>query len=73
MYNGFIEGFGCEMRAVDQSYYKEYLGWCRWLYGGNNFKAFQLVYPSTEGIWPWEAAASEWFRARQPLLDQPAG
>jgi hypothetical protein len=69
---GFIEGFGCEMRVVDTSHYKDYLGWCRWLYRGNDFKVFQLIYPNTDGVWPWEPDASEWFRARQPLLDRPA-
>jgi hypothetical protein len=72
VYNDFIEGFGCQMRVMDQCFYKNYLGWCRWMYGGNNFKVLQLVYPTTEGIWPWEPRASEWFRTRQPLLDQPA-
>jgi len=71
-YPGFVGGFECEIRAVDPSHYHDYLGWCRWLYRGNNFKAVQLVYPDTKGVWPWEAGASVWFRQWQPLLDKPA-
>ena len=71
-YSGFLEGFECEMRAVDQSHYHDYLGWCRWLYRGNSFKAVQLVYPDTKGVWPWESRASARFRRWQLLLDRPA-
>jgi hypothetical protein len=70
-YSGFIEGFECQVRAVDPSRFKEYMGWCLWFYKGPNFHAIQLVYPTTTGIWPWEPKASESFRAWQPLLDTP--
>jgi hypothetical protein len=70
-YHGFVEGFECQIRTVDQAYFKEYMGWCLWLYQGPNFQAIQLVYPTTSGIWPWELEASESFRAWQPLLDTP--
>jgi putative acetyltransferase len=71
LYHGFVGGFDCHIRVVHESQYKEHLGYCRWLYRGNNFRALQLIYPTTQGIWPWDSAASEWFRVRQPILDQP--
>ena len=36
--------------------------------GGPDFEAVQLIWPTTSGVWPWEPAASEWFRSNQPLL-----
>src|SRR5262245_10606065 len=69
---GFVEGFECQIRSVHPSWQREYLGWDIWLYGGAPFDVFQLVYPTTSGVWPWDAAADEWFRAWQPLLEIPA-
>src|SRR5262245_10111801 len=46
-YPDFVGGFECEIRAVHESHFHGYLGWCRWLYRGNDFKAVQLVYPDT--------------------------
>ena len=70
--SGFLERFDCQLRSVDPSYYHEYFGWNLWFYKGTRFRVLQLVYPTVEGIWPWEAGANEWFRGRQPLLDAPA-
>jgi len=72
-YSGFIEGFDVLAESVHISNYDEYFGYNLWLYKGPNFQALQLVYPNTSGTWPWEEAASEWFRTWQPLLGQPAG
>ena len=41
-----------------------------WLHGGADFEALQLIWPDTAGVWPWDAAASEGFRASQPLLSE---
>ena len=72
-YSGFIEGFECEIRPVHSSHFKEYFGYCIWLYKGQQFKVVQLIWPNTLGVWPWQPEASEWLRSWQPLLDQPAG
>ena len=69
---GFLEGFECQFIAVDPSHYREYFGWDLWLYDGPNFRVLQLVFPTVDGVWPWDDAADEWVRNRQPLLDQPA-
>jgi hypothetical protein len=70
--SGFVQGFDCQLRAVDLTQYPEYLGRGLWFYKGAGFRVLQLVYPTVEGIWPWAADASQWFRRRQPLLDVPA-
>ncbi|WP_165072799.1 DUF4262 domain-containing protein [Paludisphaera rhizosphaerae] len=69
---GFLEGFECQFLAVDPSHYGEYFGWDLWLYNGPNFRVLQLVFPTVDGVWPWDDEADEWFRNRQPLLDRPA-
>ena len=61
-------GFECVIGDVAPAYYKEYMGWALWLNKGPNFRAWQIIFPSTAGVFPWEVAASEGFRNWQPLL-----
>ena len=63
-YDGFLDGFEVIFKEVEKKHYREYFGWGLWLYKGDNFKALQLVYPSTSGIWPWDEGAPDdltWF------------
>lgn len=69
---GFIEGFDCEVRAVDTSHYQNYVGWNLWFYEGAGFQVLQLVFPTTAGVWPWDDEADISFKDWQPLLDAPA-
>lgn len=68
-YAGYLGGFDVAFVPVDKGHYEEYFGVALWLYQGPNFEVLQLVYPSTQGVWPWDAQASEGFRHWQPLLD----
>lgn len=72
LYSGFLEGFDVTFERVEREFYREYFGWDLWLYGGADFEVLQLVWPTTEGVWPWQAGASEWFRDWQPLLTKSA-
>lgn len=65
-------GFECEIREVSPAHYREYMGWAWWLYDGPAFRALQIVFPNTAGVFPWEPAADEWFRNWQPLLSETA-
>ncbi|RWB06721.1 DUF4262 domain-containing protein [Mesorhizobium sp.] len=67
--SGFIEGFDCQFGAVHIEHYREHFGWDLWFYDGLNFGVLQLIYPTVDGIWPWQTEASDWFRTWQPLLD----
>ena len=58
---------------VPQSEYREHVGFARWYYEGNNFPLYQVVWPSREGHFPWNAKAPEGFRLWQPVLGQPKG
>jgi hypothetical protein len=71
-YSGFIEGFPVQFELVAPQHYDEYFGWTKWLYGGTAFSVLQIVFPTTEGVWPWDSRASEWFRKRQPILSDAA-
>jgi hypothetical protein len=72
MVSGFLKGFECQLRSVHFSHYREYFGAALAFYKGSGFRVLQLVYPTVEGVWPWEASANEWFRSWQPLLEVPA-
>lgn len=69
-YDGFLERFPVQLEVVAPKHFDGYLGWDEWFYGGRNFHALQLVYPTTDGVWPWEPGASEWFRRHQPILSE---
>ncbi|HYR28170.1 MAG TPA: DUF4262 domain-containing protein [Thermoanaerobaculia bacterium] len=68
LYAGFIEGFDVTFETVDRAFYMEYFGWNLWLYSGPEFEVVQLVYPTTNGEWPWQSEVPEWFREWQPIL-----
>ena len=68
-YGNFLDG--CEVLFIDvaEQYYESHMGWCRWIYKGNKFNALQLVYPTTDGIWPWDKEADESYRWWQRILN----
>ncbi|TGK82974.1 DUF4262 domain-containing protein [Leptospira noumeaensis] len=68
LYDCFLENYSCSFKLVKEKYYKEYFGWARWLYNGNNFNALQLIYPNIDGIWPWDEKASSEFKWFIPTL-----
>jgi hypothetical protein len=53
---------------VSKEFYRDYLGWSRWFYGGDDWPCLQLVWPDTRGAFPWEAAHEERFASSQPNL-----
>lgn len=67
-YPGFFDDFEVRFIPVGREHYATYLGRARQFYEGDGFDMLQMVYPLTSGVWPWEPAASEEFRLRQPLL-----
>lgn len=67
-YSGFLVGFPICIGPVAKHNRANYMLSACWLYGDSDFEAVQIVYPSTSGVWPWEAGASGWFRNNQPCL-----
>jgi len=67
-YEQLLEGYHATFRAIPKDQYRNYLGFARWFYDGDDFPALQLIYPDREGRWPWDPQASAGFRAQQPVL-----
>jgi hypothetical protein len=55
-------------RAMEKKHYREYLGFARWFYDGDEFPVLQCVWPDKGHRYPWHPEASEPFRKRQPVL-----
>ncbi len=67
---GFLEGFPVLFEPVKASRLVDYTLGCERRYGKLKleYSVVQLVWPSTQGVWPWEKSASEWLVANQPML-----
>lgn len=66
---GLLGGdFECLIGEASSERVADYMHWARWLYKGHPFRAYQIIWPSTTGVFPWEPGASDWLIARQPLL-----
>ena len=61
---GLIEGHDCEVRTMGRARYREYLGYARWFYAGDDFDVFQIVWPDTSNRFPWHAGFAA--RDQQP-------
>ena len=66
--DALLEGHPCAFVRVPQAQYRDVVGYARWYYGGNDFTLYQIVWPSRDGHFPWDAAASAAYCAGQPLL-----
>lgn len=69
---GFLQGQDMVLRPVHPSQLAAHFGWTAWSFDHRPFTMLQLVYPTIEGIWPWDEMANDWLRRWQPLLEQPA-
>lgn len=61
-------GFECLIGTTSPERVADYMGWAAWLYKDKPFRAYQIIWPSTTGVFPWEAGTNDWLIARQPLL-----
>jgi Domain of unknown function (DUF4262) len=55
---------------VAKRFYREYLGWNRWLYAGNEFPCLQIVWPDRDGVFPWRQGFDSTFANDQPDLSE---
>lgn len=72
LYPGFLGGgFEVYVEPVILNAVVDFmLGCVRW-YGERPWRAVQIVYPSVQGVWPWETRAPEWLVKGQPMLGRP--
>ncbi len=61
-------GFECLIGDAASAQVADYMHWAKWLYQDQPFRTWQIIWPSTAGMFPWEDGASAWFIDRQPLL-----
>ncbi|NRA62734.1 MAG: DUF4262 domain-containing protein [Psychrobium sp.] len=69
-YSDFLGNFDVCFVEVDKSHYQDYLGWGLWLNDGDNFKMLQLVWPTTDGQWPWTTDRTDFYKWAQPILNK---
>jgi hypothetical protein len=68
LYSGFLEGFSVYVEPARKRLIRDYTLGCERHYGDREFAVVQIIYPTVEGVWPWEKAASTWFSCNQPML-----
>ena len=64
----YISSFDVQFIDVPKIHYRDYFGWARWLYQGDNFLVLQMVFPDKFGNWPWSEKTSDDFRWFQTVL-----
>lgn len=67
-HEGVLDDFLCYFGEVLREHFREFVGWARWYYEGDNFPLVQCVYPTVQGIFPWQKDFPEETRWNCPLL-----
>jgi hypothetical protein len=67
-YTDVIDNYRCYFQEFPKQLYREYLGWDRWFYDGDDFEAVQMLWPSVDHIFPWDELASESLRNAQEIF-----
>ena len=60
----------CLLAKVPKGHNAELMTSACWFYGGNRFPAYQVIWPSDEGYYPWHPDAADPFTQAQPILGQ---
>jgi hypothetical protein len=63
-----FEGYPCAFIEVQKSHFREYVGTAIWYYESTSFPLYQIIWPSKDGMYPWNPSASTHFKAWQPVL-----
>lgn len=70
-YEDINERFPLYFHQVNRSRYEQYVGVAIRYHNTRNFPLLQVVWPDTQGVFPWQAGFEERFRKDQPLLFKP--
>ena len=68
-YPDFLEGFDITFGSVSHENKQKFMLSSCWYYK-NTFEALQLIFPTTTGVWPWDAEADEGSHIMQPCLGE---
>jgi len=63
-----LDGYNVAFRTVERGPYRDYLGYARWFYRGDDFPALQCVWPDSRHRYPWHPEATPDLIRRQPVL-----
>ncbi|RYU87246.1 DUF4262 domain-containing protein [Mucilaginibacter terrigena] len=63
-----IDDFNCYIIEVDKENYDSYVGQAQNYYGGDDFPLIQCIYPTVQGIYPWEDKWPKEIKDLQPIL-----
>jgi hypothetical protein len=63
-----LQGYSVSFRTFARRHYREYLGFARWFYQGDEFPVLQCVWPDSQHHYPWHPQAQPAFAERQPVL-----
>ncbi len=66
--NEVLDGFSCFFRRVDRQHYREFFGYARWFYEGDEFPLLQCVWPDPSNCFPWDSNFDAQLVAAQPVL-----
>jgi hypothetical protein len=56
-----IRGAECHFLEVSPQYYSDYVGFARWFYRRRHFPLYQIVWPNTDRLYPWDNHAPDSF------------
>jgi hypothetical protein len=73
-----LEGFPVTFRGAESSWYQRLFGWAIWFYRKPPLPVVEVIWPDTQGRFPWQAEAGLRCRHHQPRLwtpfaEQPIG
>jgi hypothetical protein len=64
-------GVKCHYVEVNPRYYSDYIGFALWFYRKRKFPLHQIIWPNSDGLYPWDARAPTAFKEWQPVLGEP--
>lgn len=70
LYDDFFEGMSLTFEHVAKPHYLAFFGSAFLLYPDGGFPAVQIIVPTPDGHWPWDADAPEGFDRWQPILTE---
>lgn len=66
--DALIVDYPCCFAEVSPDRYAEHATAALWYYKDRQFPAYQIIWPSRDGLFPWHQKATKEFRAVQPIL-----
>lgn len=68
-YSDFLDDFDIIFINISKKHFKKYFGWGIWLHDGDDFEMLQMIWPTTDGVWPWDENGSDFYKWAQPILN----